>query len=108
MYTLQIRIYVSTHGGDQTLNIWISRSHDFLTIFSEIRLKIFGSRDLTIFSFDLLSDGDSVYTRESSYENLGTPVKACLRCTGNVLEMYVLEMYGKLVENFGSCDYFKF
>jgi len=48
----------------------------------EIRLKIFGYQDLTIFSLDLLSDGDSVYTRENLYENLGTPVKTCLICTG--------------------------
>jgi len=41
----------------------------------EIRLKIFASRDLTIFSLDLLSDGDSVYTHGELYENLGTPVK---------------------------------
>jgi len=46
----------------------------------EIRLKIFGFRDLTIFSLDLWSDGDSVYTRENLYEDLGTPVKTCLIC----------------------------
>ena len=44
----------------------------------EIRLKIFESRDLTIFSLHFLSHGDSVYTRENLYENLGTPVKTCL------------------------------
>ena len=49
---------------------------------TEIRFKIFGSRDLTIFSFDLLSDGDSVYTRDNFYKNLGTPVKTCVICMG--------------------------
>jgi len=48
----------------------------------EIRLKIFGSPDLPDFRVDLLSDGDSVSSREISYEILGTPVKTCLMCTG--------------------------
>jgi len=48
----------------------------------EIRLKIFGPRDLSVFLIDLLCDGDSVYTRENLYENLGTPVKTCLICMG--------------------------
>jgi len=48
----------------------------------EISLKICGFRHRTIFSLDLSSDGDSVYTREKLYENLGTPVKTCLICTG--------------------------
>jgi len=58
MYTLQIRIYVSTHGGDQTLNIWISRSHDFLTIFSEIRTRksLKRSNKLEISRFSRRSD----------------------------------------------------
>jgi len=47
----------------------------------DIRLKIFVSRDQTIFSIDLLSDGDSVYTREILYENFSTPVKTSLICT---------------------------
>jgi len=34
----------------------------------------FGSRNLTVFPTDLLSDGDSVYTFETLYENLGTPI----------------------------------
>jgi len=46
------------------------------------RSKIFGSRDLTIVSLDLSSDGDSVYIRETLYENLGTPVKTCWISTG--------------------------
>jgi len=64
----------------------------------EIRLETFVSRDLTIFSLNLLSDGDSVYTRENLYENLGTPVKPCLYVWGTKI---------KLVGNFGSCSYFK-
>ena len=48
----------------------------------EIRLTIFGSPDLPHFRVDLLCDRDSVYSRENSLENLGTPVKTCLICTG--------------------------
>jgi len=48
----------------------------------EIRLSIFGSRDLTICSLDFLGNGDSVYARENLHENLGTPVETCLICTG--------------------------
>ena len=33
-----------------------------IPLMEEIRLKIFGSQDLTVFLLDLLSDGDSVYT----------------------------------------------
>ena len=57
-----------------------SISHTPLT--EEIRPQIFGSPDLTVFLLDLLSDGDSVYTRENVYENCGIPVKTCLICTG--------------------------
>ena len=48
----------------------------------EIRIKMFESRDLTIFLSDLLSDGDSIYSRVNLHENLGTPVKTYLICTG--------------------------
>jgi len=51
-------------------------------LIEEIRLKIFGSQDLSIFLINFLSDGDSVYSRESSLEISGTPVKTCLICTG--------------------------
>jgi len=63
-------------------------AHSFIRIIHLIHtthgatLKIFGSRDLTILSFDLFGDGDSVYARENLYENLGTPVKTCLICKG--------------------------
>jgi len=53
---------LSTHGGDQTYNIWIA--------------------DLPDFRVDPLSDGDSIYSRENSFEILGTHVKMCLICTG--------------------------
>jgi len=53
----------------------------------EIRLEIFESRDLSVFPMDLLSDGDSVYSRENLYENLGTPVKTCLICREKLLEI---------------------
>jgi len=48
----------------------------------EIRLKIFGSRDLSVFLTDLLNTGDSVYTRKNLYANLGNSVKMCLICAG--------------------------
>jgi len=57
---------------------------DEWSLTEEIRLKLFGSPDLTVFLLDLLSAGDSVYSRENSLENLRTPVKTCLICTGNV------------------------
>jgi len=64
----------------------------------EIRLQIFGSRDLPVFLIDLLSDGDSVYTRENLYENLGTPVKMCWICMGTP---------AKTCQNFGIRNYLK-
>ena len=39
----------------------------------EIRLKIFGSRDLSGFPIDLLSDGDFVYTRANSMKTWELP-----------------------------------
>jgi len=54
---------VPAHGGDQT--------H-----------KFFGSRDLSVFLLDLLSDGDSVYSTETDFGILGTPLKTCLICMG--------------------------
>jgi len=48
----------------------------------EMRLQISGSQDLSVFLIDLLSDRDSVYSRENSFETSGTPVKTCLICTG--------------------------
>ena len=47
----------------------------------EIILEIFGSSHLIVFLLDLLSAGDSVYSRENLFENLGTPLKTCLICT---------------------------
>ena len=52
----------------------------------EIGLKMFGSRDPTIVSLNFLSDGDSVNTRENLYENLRTPAKMYLICTGIPVE----------------------
>ena len=52
----------------------------------EIRLKIFGSPGLSVFLMDLLSDGDSMYSRENSFEILRTPVKTCLICTGTLVK----------------------
>jgi len=53
----------------------------------EIILKIFGSSNLTVFLLDLLIAGDSVYSRENLFENLGTPLKRCLICTGTPVKI---------------------
>ena len=45
----------------------------------EIRLEIFGSRDLTDFWVDLSSDGDSVYSRETLFASV---------ILGNVFNMH--------------------
>jgi len=45
----------------------------------EIRLEIFGSRDLPDFWVDLSSDGDSVYSRETLFASV---------ILGNVFNMY--------------------
>ena len=50
----------TTHGGDQTSNIWISRSVGLPN--------------------RCLSDRDSVYSTEKVVGILGTPVKSCLIC----------------------------
>jgi len=87
-----VMVYISTKEAD------ISTKEPYISTFfkraayissstlhprmEEIRLKIFGSPDLPDFRVDLLSDGDSVSSREISYEILGTPVKTCLMCTG--------------------------
>ena len=44
--------------------------------------KIFGTRDLSVSEIDLLSEGDSIYSRENLFEFLRTPEKTCLICTG--------------------------
>jgi len=46
----------------------------------EIRLKIFGLPDSAVFPPTLLSYGDTVYSRESMFENFGTPEKTGLMC----------------------------
>ena len=55
----------------------------------EIILKIFGSPDLTVFLLDRLSARDSVYSRENLLENLGTPLKMCLICTGTPVKTHL-------------------
>jgi len=52
----------STHGGDQTENIWISRFAGFPGV--------------------LLHWWGTVYSRENLFEILGTPEKTCLICIG--------------------------
>ena len=46
----------------------------------------FGSSDSAVFPHTFLSDGDSVYSRETLFEILGTPEKMCLTCTGTPVE----------------------
>ena len=64
----------------------------------EIRLEIFGSQDSPVFPAFFRSDGDSVYSRENSFEILRTPEKTCLIRTGTLR---------KLVGSLGSRNYFK-
>ena len=64
----------------------------------EIRLRMFGSPDLSVFLRDLVSDKDPVYSRENLFENLGTPEKMCLICTGTPV---------KTCWKFGSRNYFQ-
>jgi len=52
----------------------------------EIRLQIFGSPDLSVVLIDFLSAGDSISSLEYLLENLGTPVKTCLICTGTPVQ----------------------
>ena len=62
----------------------------------EIRFKIFGSRDLSVFLIDLLSDGDSVYTRENLYENVRTPMKSHVHdlfCSRNYFKSNLLRLW---------------
>jgi len=61
-------------------NLRVIMSHSWiLRLHSRRRsdLKFLG-QDLSVFLIDLLSDGDSVYSRENSFEIWGTPVKTCL------------------------------
>jgi len=55
-------------------------SHNPLT--EEIRLKKHLDFQILRFHRNILSDGDSVYSREHPFEILGTPEKTCLICTG--------------------------
>ena len=78
--------YTVTHRGWLSTNTMAKVSMFPLT--EEIKLKIFGSRDLTTFSLDLLSDRDSVHSRENLYENVGTPLKTCSVCIYMYIYMY--------------------
>jgi len=48
----------------------------------KIKFKIFGSPDLPDCQVDLLSDWNSIYSRETLFQFLGIPEKTCLICTG--------------------------
>jgi len=47
--------------------------HIHILLKEEIRLEKLGSRDLSVFLIDLVSNGDSVCTRENCHEYLGLP-----------------------------------
>ena len=55
-------------------------------ITEEIRLQTFAFPDRSLFLIDLLSDGDSVYSRDNSLKILGSPVKMCSMCTGTTVQ----------------------
>jgi len=57
----------------------------------EISLTIFGSPDLPKFRVDLLTDGDSIHSRQNLFEIVGTPV-------GDSREK-MFDMYGDSREN---------
>jgi len=59
-------------------------SHVPLT--EEIRLKIFGIPDLSVFLINLLMDGDFIYSRENLFKFLVIPVKTCLICMGTTVK----------------------
>jgi len=63
------------HESSWLFDVWVIRA----PLTEEIILKIFGSPDLTVFPYDLLSAGNFVYSRENLVENLGTPVKTFLK-----------------------------
>ena len=68
--THSLRNMTHSHVGHGSL--LVTSSISVLVPFTEeIRLQIFGSRDLTIVSLSLVSDGDSVYTREKLVRNFG-------------------------------------
>jgi len=63
------------------------KSHNIFTkwllLTEEIRLEIFRSAHLPDFRVEhLLSDGDSVCSRQNAFEIVGTPVKTYLICKG--------------------------
>jgi len=55
---------------------------EFVPLMEEIRYEMFGSPDLPDFRVDLLNDWDSVYSRENTFEILGTAEISCLIFTG--------------------------
>jgi len=83
---IYVCIYSWGHASESDLlNSWMSHVthiNDILRSRRRSYLNFFGSPDLTVFLLDLLSAGDSVYSRENLLENLGTPVKTCLICMG--------------------------
>jgi len=59
-----------------------THSHQELPLTKETRLKIFECPDLQDCRVDLAGDEDSVYSRETPLQKLGTSEKTCLICTG--------------------------
>jgi len=69
--------YALTSTHSQTHTNTQTESNDSLQypLTEEFTLKIFGSQDRSVCPIDLLSDGDSVYSTETVFRILGTPVK---------------------------------
>ena len=70
----------------------------YIPLTEEIILKISGSADWTFFPSTLLSNGDSVCSRETCLKFLGLPRKRV---------WYVQGLLWKLIGNFGSRNYFR-
>jgi len=78
-----IQMCINTYGlhfvlQGAMLSVRCARILYVYPLIEEITLKRFGSRDLSVFPIDLLSDGDCVYSTENLFAILGTPVTACL------------------------------
>jgi len=76
-----------SHPIHMYLDIEVTQRNPY-PLTEEIRLKIFGSPDLSVFLKDLLSDGDSLYPRDNLFEVLGTPVETCLICMGTLMNVF--------------------
>jgi len=62
-----------------------SRIRTWSRLTEEIRLKMFGFTDVPDCRVDLLSDGDSVYSRETLFEKFGDSRENMFICTGTLV-----------------------